>query len=95
MVVNSFDEKELFLPRGLRKEYQNRIDEACRQDPGDGSSVAKVLGDIAREVGVIRITRLAGLERTSFYRTFNGKTDPRISTIAKLIRALGVKVILH
>jgi len=80
------------LPRGLRREFQNRIDEASRRDKGDGQCIVKTLGEIAREVGVGFVTGVAHLGRTSFYRTFNGKIDPRLQTIVKLARTLGLRV---
>jgi len=86
---------EVFLPRRLRHEFQERIDEASRRDKGDGQCIAQTLGEIVREVGVRFVTEVAHLDRTSFYRSFNGKTNPHLQTFAKLTRALRLRVHLY
>lgn len=82
-------EQQLNLTRDLRRKIQARLDEAAANDPGDASLLCKTLGDISRELGVQQIAAIAGLERTSFYRTFNGLTDARISNVIRVVRALG------
>jgi len=84
-------QEKFWLPRRLRHEYQERLDEACRLDTGDGKIIVRVLGAIARDIGVIAVTKHSGLERTSFYRSFSGKSDPRIGTICRIIRGLGLR----
>lgn len=85
----------LTIPKDKRREYQARLDEAVKNDTGDGSLVCGVIGQISREVGIQAIAEVCGLERTSFYRTFNGKTDARISNVLRVVRALGCKITLR
>lgn len=88
-------DNELFLPKDLKKEYQERLDAACRADNGDGVAVCGVLSEICHEIGMVRIASVSGIERTTFYRLFNGKTDLRLSSILKVIRILGCKLHLR
>lgn len=71
-----------------------RLKAARLRDPGDGSEICKELNKIARDVGVTNICEEAGLERTGFYRTFNGSTDPKFSHIIKLIHALDIGLLI-
>lgn len=85
----------LTIPKDKRHEYQDRLDQAVKNDTGDGSLVCAEIGRISREVGIQAIAEVCGLERTSFYRTFNGKTDARISNVLRVVRALGCKITLR
>lgn len=87
--------KKLHITTENKREFQARLNTAAESDPGDGSLLCKVIGEIAREVGIQAISEECSLERTSFYRTFNGKTDARISNVLRVVRALGCKVTLR
>lgn len=45
----------LFLPKELRKDYQERLNVACKADAGDGLAVSRVLSEICHEIGMIRV----------------------------------------
>ena len=88
-------ETELNISPELRRKLQARVDRASAEDNGTGMAITKELGDIGRELGVQRLCRIAQLERTSFYRTFDGKTDPRLSNLMRALRALGLTLTLR
>lgn len=87
--------KQISMTRSQRKGYQMALDAAAQADAGDGRTVCMALCAIAKEVGVQKVTELAKLERTSFYRTFNGQTDARLSNVMRVVRALGLQLKLR
>ena len=88
-------DNELFLPKDLKTEYQERLDAACKADEGDGMTISRVLSEICHEIGMVRVASVSGIERTTFYRVFNGKNDIRISNVLRVIRILGCKLHLR
>ncbi len=58
-------------------------------DEGDTEFFIRALGTVARAKGMSQIAQDAGLGRESLYKAFNG--DPRFSTVAKVLKALGLK----
>lgn len=88
-------ETELSITPDLRRKLQARLDRASAEDNGTGMTITKEIGEMGRELGVQRLCRIAQLERTSFYRTFDGKTDPRLSNIMRALRALGLSLTIR
>lgn len=88
-------ERVMDLSSDLRRRLQVRLDEASARDDGSGLIITREIGEIGRELGVQRLCREARLERTSFYRTFDGVTDPRLSNLMRAVRALGLVLTLR
>ncbi len=88
MIARRFD-NALFLPAELKKEYQHRLDEACRNDSGDGMTIAKVFCELCHEVGMGRVANVSGIERSVFYRLFNGKNELRVGPVMRVLRSFG------
>ena len=88
MVMRRFD-NALILPSELKKEYQHRLDEACRKDTGDGMTVSKVLSDLCHEVGMSRVAHVSGIDKAVFYRLFNGKSDLKVGPTIQVLRSFG------
>jgi probable addiction module antidote protein len=65
--------------------------EAVLED-GDPALVAAALGDIARAKGMTKIARAAGLGRESLYKALSRDGNPELSTVLKVVRALGLKL---
>jgi probable addiction module antidote protein len=65
--------------------------EAVLED-GDPALVAAALGDIARAEGMTKIARAAGLGRESLYKALSPDGNPELSTVLKVVRALGLKL---
>jgi probable addiction module antidote protein len=51
-----------------------------------------VLNDIARARGMAQVAREAGLGRESLYKALSPGAQPRFDTIAKVVRALGMRL---
>ena len=51
------------------------------------------LGFLAKKRGMNEVAKLAGVNRESLYRSLSGEGNPGYTTIAKVIRALDIKMI--
>lgn len=58
-------------------------------DPG---LIAAALGDIARAKGMTLIAKKAGLGRESLYKALSAQGNPELSTVLKVIKALGLQL---
>jgi probable addiction module antidote protein len=65
--------------------------EAALED-GDAALVAAALGDIARAKGMGGIAKETGLGRESLYKALSPEGNPEISTVLKVIKALGLRL---
>lgn len=65
--------------------------EAALED-GDPALVAAALGDIARAKGMSGIAKETGLGRESLYKALSRDGNPEISTVLKVLKALGLRL---
>jgi len=61
-------------------------------EDGDPALLAAALGDIARARGMTEIAKASGLTREALYKALRPNASPRFDTIAKVCKALGVKL---
>jgi len=65
--------------------------EAAFED-GDPALIAAALGDVARARGMTEVARQAGISREAMYKAFRPEGNPRLDTLARVIRAPGFKL---
>ncbi|WP_445367383.1 addiction module antidote protein [Methylomonas sp. BW4-1] len=58
----------------------------------DPAALAHALGSIARARGMTEIANAAGISREALYKALRADAQPRFETIAKVCKALGVKL---
>ncbi|MCQ8117973.1 addiction module antidote protein [Methylomonas rosea] len=58
----------------------------------DSAALAHALGSIARARGMTEIANAAGISREALYKALRADAQPRFETIAKVCKALGVKL---
>jgi len=58
----------------------------------DPAALANALGSIARARGMTEIAAAAGISREALYKALRADAQPRFETIAKVCKALGVKL---
>ena len=68
--------------------------EAALED-GHPSVIAAALGDVARVRGMSTIARKAGLSRESLYKALDSNGNPQLSTVLRVLRALGLTLRLQ
>lgn len=64
-------------------------------DAGDAARVIEALNSLARENGMSRVAREAGVAREGLYRSLDAKGNPEFATVMKLLSALGIKLSAH
>jgi probable addiction module antidote protein len=60
--------------------------------PDDVSGIARAIGDIARAKGMTQVSKDAGLSRESLYRALSQEGNPSLSTVLKVLAAVGLKL---
>jgi probable addiction module antidote protein len=59
---------------------------------GDAKLVAVALGDVARVKGMGALAKQAGVSRESLYRALSEDGNPQLSTVLKVLDALGLQL---
>lgn len=62
-------------------------------EEGDAGELAHALGVVARARGMSQIAEETGLGREALYKALRADAQPRFETIARVCRALGVKLV--
>jgi probable addiction module antidote protein len=65
----------------------------CLEDE-DSSVFVSALGHLVKKHGITDVAKATGLSRESLYKTFNGKTQPKWSTIFKVTNAIGLHLVV-
>jgi len=75
---------------------ENREDIAAYLDAaledGDPDLLKAALGDIARAKGMTEIAEATGLGRTNLYKALSPDGNPEFATVAKVLKALGLRL---
>ena len=58
----------------------------------DPAFIAQALGTVARARNMSKLAEEIGMSRPALYRALSGKGNPEFATIAKVMRALGLKL---
>jgi len=67
--------------------------EASMEEAGDDPAfIAVALGNIARAYGMVRLAKDTGLTREGLYKALSADGNPRLGTVLKVVRALGMKL---
>lgn len=61
-------------------------------EDNDASELTHALGVVARVRGMTEVARAAGLTREALYKALRPNSQPRFDTIARVCRALGLKL---
>jgi probable addiction module antidote protein len=75
---------------GTRKQIAAYLDAVLAD--GDPALLKAALGDIARSKGMSEIAEATGLGRTSLYKSLSKNGNPEFETVAKVLRALGLRL---
>src|SRR5262245_42006647 len=61
-------------------------------EDGDPGFIAASIGHVAKAKGMSQIARETGLSRESLYRALGDGGNPELSTMTKVMRALGMRI---
>ena len=59
---------------------------------GDASQIAAALSVVVRAQGLVRIAEEAGISRMSLYKNVENKSGLRLSTLLRVLNALGYRL---
>jgi probable addiction module antidote protein len=59
---------------------------------GDPAYITTALGNIARARGMTSLSEETGIARTSLYKALSANGNPELSTLLKVINALGLRL---
>jgi probable addiction module antidote protein len=65
--------------------------EAAFED-GDPQLISAAVGDAARAFGMTKLARETGLTREALYRALSDEGNPELSTVLKVLGALGIRL---
>jgi len=82
-----YDTAEFLTTPGRVQAY---MDEAVSS--GDGATIARALGTIARARSMSEVARQAGLTRAGLHKALSGAGKPGLETIMKVSGALGLQI---
>ena len=68
------------------------LDAWLEEAPDDVSGIARALGDLARVKGMSQVAKDSGLSRESLYKSLSENGNPRLATVLKVAKALGLKL---
>ena len=69
--------------------------EACLEEAGDDPAfIAHALGVVARARGMTQLAREVGMTREGLYKALSNDGNPSFATVYKVIRALGLRIVL-
>ncbi len=85
-----FDAARYLTDEGTIAEYMTAVLET-----GDTGLLILALSDVARVKGMAQVAKDAGLGRESLYKALAPGAKPRLDTILKVVRALGVRLSAH
>jgi probable addiction module antidote protein len=61
-------------------------------EDGDPGFIAASIGHVAKAKGMSQIARETGLSRESLYRALSDDGNPELSTMTKVMQALGLRI---
>ena len=80
------------LAEHLKTDEDNATYLSVVLEDDDQSELMHALGVVARARGMTDVARAAGLSREALYKALRPDSQPRFDTIARVCRALGLKL---
>jgi probable addiction module antidote protein len=65
---------------------------AAAFEEGDPRLITAAIGNVAKAKGMTQIAKETGLSREGLYRTLSDDGNPELSTLMKVLRALGLQM---
>ena len=62
---------------------------------GDPAFIASAIGEVARARNITAIARETGLTRETLYRAFSPGGNPKLATMATVVKALGYQLAIR
>lgn len=86
-VLPEFDMAEYLKSDADVAEYLSQV--MAEDDPGE---LAAALGHIAKARGMTEIAKASGIKREALYKALRPNSQPRLDTIQRVCKAMGVRL---
>jgi probable addiction module antidote protein len=73
-----------------RREITDHLNRAFDSD--NLAMICQAVGEVLRLYNISEIAKLAGMQRTSLYRAFGGQQSPNLSTVLRVLTAMGFRL---
>ena len=87
MKTSKFDVADYLDSDEMIAEYLNTV-----LEEGDESDLILAIGNVAKAIGMKKISDETGLSRTSLYKALSDGSKPQFTTIAKVLKAMGSNI---
>jgi probable addiction module antidote protein len=83
--------------RRLRKDPKFAAEylRASLEDEDEPRVLLIALRHLAQAQGIAKVAKAAGIERESLYRALSARGNPRLSTLAAVTKAIGLKITIE
>jgi probable addiction module antidote protein len=88
-MVKQYRENPDYAALRVRDEFQEYV------ETNDIQYLLSTLRKVAEAKGWSALSRETGLPRSTLYSALSGETDPKIGTIMKILKALGVEILTN
>ncbi len=68
------------------------LDAVLSDGSGDPAYLTRALGVVARARNISQLARDTGMSREGIYKALSGEGNPSFATVAKIARALGLRI---
>jgi len=87
VTIAKWDTAEVLTTRKRVIAYLNAV-----LEDGDPEMLKLALGNVARSAGMTELAHETGIRRTSLYKALSAEGNPEFATIARVIKALGLRL---
>lgn len=87
MKSSKFDIAEYLDSKEMIAEYLNTV-----LEEGDNADVINAIGNIAKAIGMTKISEETGLSRPNFSKALSDGAKPQFETMMKVLKAIGGQI---
>jgi probable addiction module antidote protein len=87
METSKFDIADYLDSNEMIAEYLNEV-----LEEGNDSEIITTIGNIAKAIGMTKISEETGLSRPSLYKALSEGAKPQFSTVMKVLKVIGGQV---
>lgn len=87
METSKFDIADYLDSNEMIAEYLNEV-----LEQGNENDLITTIGNVAKAIGITKISEKPGLSRPSLYKALSDGSKPQFSTIIKVLKAIGGEV---
>jgi probable addiction module antidote protein len=87
METTKFDITDYLDSNEMISEYLNTV-----LEDGNNNDILLAIGNVAKAIGMTKISQETGMSRTSLYKALSDGAKPQFGTIVKVLKAIGGQI---